>query len=41
VGKGLVEVMFGKLQVTGLLIVMLSGEGEGVEASPVTLAVKL
>ena len=40
-GKGLVEVMLGELQVTGSLIVMLSAEGEGVEASPVTLAVKL
>ena len=33
--------MLGKLQVAEPLMVMLSGEGEGVEASPATLAVKL
>ena len=33
--------MLGELHVAEPLMVMLSGEGEGVEASPVTLAVKL
>ena len=33
--------MLGGLHITEPLMVMLSGEGEGVEASPATLAVKL